>query len=332
MAPEKALTASPNVKGFEASLRFCFYRLPSTTLCALLSLVELWRLRSSCARMLNVLPIVDLLQLFIGQRGVFVPHSFSDVEVLQVLSHLAQTAPGVTWTLKSETDVLEAIQTYKLAMQTWQMCWESASSFGHPETWQISWGEVRRLAFCLESEDRTLLRASVNAFMSSLSENSPTVDHWIKCEILGWPSEFFAALHIYSTTFIGDDPDDQGLGIEICMETTLPEEDFRNPQNVTSTDRPWTTSERSYRYCCRMFPAVYCSCPMGYYVRCPCEFGKVLLHNSVYLDTTRRDAVNVTPGLYFHSFIDTLLRGDSVLCLLRNESRFALPDPELDSE
>ena len=321
--------------GSEASLRNHFSRLPSTTLCALLSLVELWRLRSSCARMLNVLPIVDLLQLFIGQRGVFVPHSFSDVEDLQVLSHLAQSAPGVTWTLQSETDVLEAIQTYKLAMQTWHVAWHVLAE---NKTWQMSWGEIRRLAFCLEFEDRTLFQASVNAFMSSLSPDSPTVDHWIKCEILGWPSEFFAALHIYNATFIVDDyPIHEGLGIDICMETTLPEEDLGHPQNVISTDRPWTTGDTPTRYCCRMFPVGYCSCPQGYFINSSSTFGKALLHTprcdapcEHALHTPRRDAANAPPGLYFDCFIDTLLRGDSVLCLLRNESRFEIVDPEID--
>jgi hypothetical protein len=177
----------------------------------------------------------------------------------------------------------------------------------------------------LEFEDRTLLHASVNALMSSLSPDSPTVDHWIKCEILGWPSDFFAALHIYNATFIvDDDPQYEGLGIEISMETTLPNEDLRNPQSVSSTDRPWTAGDTSSRYCCRMFPVGYCSCPQGYFINCPSTYGKVLLH------TPRRDAANVPPCLYFDSFIDTLLRGDSVLCLLRNESRFEIEDPEID--
>ena len=118
--PAKHLSKTTSM-GSEACLRNHFSRLPSTTLCALLSLVELWRLRSSCAAMLNVLPIVDILKQFISQRGVFVPQSFLDVEDLQVLCQLAQTAPGATWTLKSETDVRETIQTFKLAMQTWHV-------------------------------------------------------------------------------------------------------------------------------------------------------------------------------------------------------------------
>ena len=151
-----------------ASVRDHFSRLPSTPLCGLLSLVELWRLRSSCAGMLNVLPIVDILKQFISQRGVFVPHSFLDVEDLQFLCHLAQTAPGATWTLKSETNVREAIQTFKLAMQTWHVNTNN-------KVWATSWGEMRRLAFSLDLVRKIL---SEKSYQMECSGNTCIKQKW----------------------------------------------------------------------------------------------------------------------------------------------------------
>ena len=124
---------------------------------------------------------------------------------------------------------------------------------------------MRRLAFSLDSEDRTLLRASVNEFMSSLPNNCPTVNHWIKCDILGWPSDFFAALHIYSCELTVDQPfgtswiSFDALCVAISLETTLPIYAFDNPEDSNHADisfmhclsdyerrmkdRPWITDE-----------------------------------------------------------------------------------------
>ena len=189
--------------------------------------------------------------------------------------------------------------------------------------------------------------------MSSLSNNCPTVNHWFKCDILGWLSEFLAALHIYNYDLGVEEPFDtsyDALCVSISLETTLPIYAFDNPEDSNSADlslmniirdyerrmklrpwitdehfrsvdRPWITGDTLPFYHCRMFPVCYGSCSEGYRISCPAiEVGELL-------DTPRHDVAAVPPCPYFDRFIDTLLRGDSVLCLLRNETRFENASP-----